>query len=188
MKALGHFVCLPPIQFGDMLGQKAGGTRERPVSEWCDEPGFWVAFCQPPKRREIAVIVVIMTHQNHINARQGFERNPGRMHTLGAGPCEWAGALTVDGIDEHIPVPGLQQKTGVVDPSHRQRSIGGCWGWCAWRHFHVLWPCGGARGQFPSQNLEPMPVDVVTRIEKLSSIAVVRDGKAWRQGHVEMPP
>ena len=74
---------------------------------------------QPAQRRNIHMVVVIVTDEHQVDGGQQFEGEPGRMYSPRPGPLHGAGALAIHGVGQDIHSGQLDQKGHVIDEGDR---------------------------------------------------------------------
>lgn len=166
-------VRLPPVEFDDAAG--ADGGEEIAMAEWRDEE--WIVDGgETAERRGVEMVVVIVTEQDGIDARERIESEAGSMDAARAGPLDGTRAIGEDGVGEEITGGGLEEESRVPNPSGDD--FGGKRSGRRWRRLrcerHVGGPTGGARGEFPAEEVEATAVG--EGIEGLIGFPVELDG------------
>ena len=105
------------------------------------------------------------------------------MHALRTRPRKRTGPLAKNRVDEQVPMPGLDQQGGMIDPRDEDRAIkGGGLGRLGMK-LNASRPRSRRASAAPFQDIEPSAVDMKTGIKKSSAVTMVREGKTFGGSH-----
>lgn len=169
---------MPPVEFDEAAGAETG--QEIGVTERGDEERV-VGGGEVAEGKFVAVIVVVVTEQHDVDAREGVESESGGVDATRAGPAHRTGARGENGVGEEIAVGGLEEVGRVAEPGGNNFvSARGGWRWRRWIERDVRGPGGGARGEFPAEEIQGWADDGVARVEKSFPVEVVRGRRCHR--------
>jgi len=91
----------------DVLARKPKPPQQGGVAQWGYDCGRIFAPGKVFQRCCIAVIIVVVTEQDHMNVRQGGEGNAGWVNPVRADPAQRAGPCAEHGVGDDVGVAGL---------------------------------------------------------------------------------
>jgi hypothetical protein len=132
---------------------------------------------QPPERRQIQVVVMVVTYEYQIDGRELLESQPRRMHALRTSPLHRAGAFGIHRIGEHIKSRQLDQEGHMIDEG--ERDFAGRQRRRQRRHAFILAPSRpfhGVARKLPAQQIHQRAASRSARIEEVPAIEMITDG------------